>query len=347
MPAHFLVFIKKIHVCLHFKISNMFYLLRKAHLLQLFVGLSVLLFCGVEIFIKPLDTSLFCGSLPCATLLAQWLVGHPVGAHFLVFILFLLQVGLLFHYVRKSDFLDEENILSILFFCAISLGMGIFLPLSPAWFTITAALAVLNLSNYANNTSHSKTFLLLAGIVLGVATLFDLTALLLILFFILHILINQIDKLRDLMAMICGILLPYCYLFAYHYLAGSLLEYLHSFTLIRLHFPLFTQPHFTVFTFIALGMGLLLTIYVLVRIKVLYNNKLIVVRRRFLFLCVFFGFNILMLLTTNVVYPYSLHYVLIPVTVAIIAFIPVKNFAISTEILLMFLTASFVVMARF
>lgn len=323
----------------------MFYLLRKAHLLQLSIGVIVLLACGVMVFLKPLDISLFNNSLPCACAFSQWLSVHPVGTQFIALTFLLLQAALLLSYVRMSGFLDEENVLSILFFCAFSLGMGILLPFSPAWFTNTATLAVLNLINHTS-TSNSKTALLVAGIVLGAATLFDLTAVLLLVFFILYILINQIDKLRDLLATLCGILLPHLYLIVHHYLADSLPAYLHSFSQLHLHFPLFTQTHPSFYSLIAMGVALLLTIYVMVRLKVLYNNKLIVIRRRFLFLCVLFCFNIAMLLFTNIPLPYSLAYLLIPVTVFIIAFIPVRNFAISTEILLSLLTASLVVMAR-
>lgn len=323
----------------------MFYLLRKAHLLQLIVGVLALLGCGVMIFIKPLDVSLLNNSLPCSMALLQWTMSHPIGTQFLALIFLLLQGAMLFHYVRTCGFLDEENALSILFFCAFLLGMGIFLPLTPAWFTNTATLAVLNLSNRAFS-SNSKTPLLLAGIVLGTATLFDLAALLLLVFFILYVLIHQIDKLRDLLATLCGVLTPYLYLLAYHYFVGSLPTYLHSFSQLHLHFPLFTQTHYSLYALIAMPLGLLLTVYVMFRLKVLYSNKLIIIRRRFLLLCILFCFNLAMVLTSNVTFPLSLYYLIIPITVFTISFIPARNFAISSEILLALLTASFVVMAR-
>ena len=119
MPAHFLVFVKKIHVCLQFKIPTMFYLLRKAHLLQLSIGVMTLLACGVMIFLKPLDVNLFNNSLPCACALSQWLVAHPVGTQFFALTLLLLQATLLLGYVRMSGFLDEENVLSILAFTLV------------------------------------------------------------------------------------------------------------------------------------------------------------------------------------------------------------------------------------
>ena len=330
---------------MHIKKTDMFYLLRKAHLLQLFAGLIVLLLCGFFIFHKQFNVNILNNTIPCTVALSQWMLLHPLAAQFSALLLLLLQSALLFNFVRKSGFLDEENILSILFFCGFSLGMGILLPPSPAHFTNTAILAVLNLCNI--NAERSKSTLLFAGIILGTASLFDLTAILCIVYFLLHVLINQVDKLRDFLASLCGLLLPYLYLFAHHYFANSLPQYLHSFSQIQFHFPLFTQTHYTPYTFIAMAVGLLLTIYVMARLKVLYNNKLIIIRSRFLFLCMLFFFNIAMILTTNVPFPYSLAYLLIPVTVFTIAFIPAHNFAISSEILLAVLTASFVVMARF
>ena len=161
------------------------------------------------------------------------------------------------------------------------------------------------------------------------------------------VVISQIDKLRSLLAMLCGVLTPYLYLLAHHYFAGSLTQYLQSFSHIHFLFPLFNQHPLSLYTLIAMGVGLLLLIYVMARLRVLYQNKLIVIRRRYLYLCILFCFNIAMLLLSNTPFPYSLSYLLIPVTVYMIAFIPVRNFAISTEILLTILTASFVVMARF
>ncbi len=328
---------------MQFKKSNMFYLLRKAHILQLLVGVSALLLCGVEIFIKPLDISYFSNSLPCTDSLANWMILHPTGTHFFALLLLLLQSVLMFNYIRQSGFLDEENVLSLLFFCAISVGMGIFLPLTPAWLTNTAILAVLNISNQGTS-SISKTALLCAGIIIGTATLFDPAAALLLLFFILHVLISQIDKLRALLATLCGALISYLYLLAYHFFAGSLPNYLQSFSQIRFQFPIFT-PH-SIYALIAMGVCLLLVIYVMARVKVLYQNKLIVIRRRYLRLCILFGFTIAMMLISNVPFPYSLFYLLTPITVFIISFIPARNFAISSEILLMILTASLVVMGR-
>ena len=329
---------------MQFKNSNMFYLFRKAHLLQLFAGVVVLLLCGVEIFVKHFDVSALNDSLPCMVSLSQWLTQHPLAEKFFFLFLLLIQAALIFNYVRRSGFLDEENVLSILFFCVFSLGMGILLPPSPAWFTNTAILIVLNLVSFS--AAKSRFTLLFAGIVLGTASLFDLTAVLLTVFFLLYVLINQIDKLRDLLATLCGLILPYLYLLAYHYIAGTFPKYFHSLLHPHLFFPFFTQSHLSVYTIVAMALMLLLTIYVMVRLKVLYNNKLIVVRKRLLFLCILFCFNIAMLLVTNTPFPYSLSYLLIPVTVLTISFIPTRNFAISTEILLSLLTASLVVMAR-
>lgn len=327
-----------------FQFSKMFYLLRKSFLLQLFAAVAVLALGGYFIFSNDLSINYIDITLPSAQLLSAYLISHPSGAKVLLFVAMLLQGGLFYRYFRNSGFLDEENLLPIIFFFALLMGMGIFMPVSSTWIMNLLILLVLNINGDIQGKS-AKTATLLSGIIIGLASLYDLSALVFFIFYLLILLINRLEKMKEMMAAICGFVVTYIYVFAYHFFKGDLTDYAHSFQAIRFHFPLFTQSHFSLYAIIAAALLLLSLFYIVVRLKVYYDNKLIVMRKRFLALCLLAIFQLVMLVFSNLPFPYSLGYLMIPLTCFFISFIPSRNFSISTELLLGVYAAALVVLA--
>lgn len=324
----------------------MFYLLRKSFILQLLAALAALAVGGYFIFSNDLSISYIDTTLPSAQLLSAYLLSHPAGAKAILFITMLLQGGLFYRYFRNSGFLDEENLLPIFFFFAFLMGMGIFMPVSTAWIMNLTILIVLNINGDIQGKS-AKTATLLSGIIIGVASLYDPAAILLLVCYLLLLLINRLEKMKEMLVAICGVLITYIYVFAYHFFKGNLTDYAHSFSAIHFNFPLFTQTHFSLYAIAAAALLLLSLIYIVVRLKVYYDNKLIVMRKRFLALCLLAIFQLVMVIFSNMPFPYSLGYLIIPLSCFFISFIPSRNFAISTELLLCIYTASLVVLAIF
>lgn len=330
---------------MQFKNRNMFYLLKKNYLLQIFALVAVLVLCGVQIFFNSLETTYLDSCLPCAAALASAAVSHPLLLKISLFLSLLLQMWLLFRYVSVSGFLEEESILPSSLLFALLLAMGIFQPLSSASITNLAILLVLNLNGDFQGKS-APTTTLISGIIIGLNSLFDIAAALLLLFYVIMLFVNRLEKIKSVLTAICGVILVYIYLFSAHFFRGTLIELWNSFSHLHCSFPIFTQTYFSVYAFIAIALFALFSFYVMVRLKVQYDSKLILLRQRFLFLCVLFVFGILMLLTSNLPFPFSLTYLLIPATCYIVAFIPSRGFSIPAELLLCILSASLIVMAR-
>lgn len=324
----------------------MFYLLRKSFILQLLTALAALSVGGYFIFSNDLSISYIDTTLPAAQWLSVYLMSHPAGTKAMLFIAMLLQGGLFYRYFRNSGFLDDENLLPIFFFFAFLMGMGIFMPVSTAWIMNLVVLILLNINGDIQGKSV-KTATLLSGLFIGIASLYDITAFLLLVCYLLLLLIHRLEKMKEMLVALCGLLVTYIYVFAYHFFKGNLTDYLHSFRAIHFNFPIFTQTHFSLYAAAAAVILLLSLVYIIVRLKVCYDNKLIVMRKRFLALCLLAIFQLIMMFCSNMPFPYSLGYLIIPLSYFFISFIPSRNFSISTELLLCLYAASWVVLATF
>ncbi|MCQ2279334.1 MAG: hypothetical protein MJZ49_00850 [Bacteroidales bacterium] len=322
----------------------MFYLLRKSFILQLLAALATLAIGGYFIFSNDLSISYIDTTLPAAQSLSVYLMEHPAGAKAILFIAMLLQGGLFFRYFRNSGFLDEENLLPIFFFLAFLMGMGIFVPVSTAWIMNLSVLILLNINGDIQGKS-AKTATLLSGLFIGIASLYDIAAFLLLVCYLLLLLINRLEKMKEMLVAICGLLITYIYVFSYYFFKGNLTDYLHSFRAIHFNFPIFTQTHFSLYAASAAVILILSLVYIIGRLTVYYDNTLIVMRKIFLSLCLLAIFQLIMMVCSNIPFPYSLGYLIIPLTCFFISFIPSRNFSISTELLLCLYTASLVVLA--
>lgn len=322
----------------------MFYLLKKNYLLQVIALVAVVATGCFFIFAHPIEVvgfEIWLQRLDAAMLSA--IQTHPTGIKSSLFLILLVQMWLLYRYIRVSGFMDEETVAPLAIALALPLGAGIFTPFSPVWITNLVILIVLNLNLNAQGKS-SPTATLLSGVAIGIGSFFDYAAAVVLLYYIIFLLVNRLERIKSVLVALCGVALTYIYLFAYQVFAWSGYKFPELYVFPPLSFPMFTATHLSIYALIAGILFIILSLYIIIRLKVQYDNKLIALRQRYLFLCLLFVFALAIILAGNFAFPYSLGYLIIPVACFIVAITPSHGFSIPLEIMLVLYVAAFIVM---
>ena len=179
----------------------------------------------------------------------------------------------------------------------------------------------------------------MAGALVGIASLYDLTLLLLAVAVILILVTNRLNTLTDIFVALIGILVPYIYVAAYHFFVGNLTNYLASFSSISLQFPLLAARP-SIVSVVCIVVCFVLLIFILVKLKVRFDYKLIVIRKRFGNIHLLFIVSAAILFLTNLPFPQSLGYLFVPIALYLAAYAPSRRFSITKEVVLtLFITA--------
>lgn len=316
----------------------MFYLLQKDLRFQIFVLLALTgLFC-FQLFATPVSFCMYDTALPYALSLDEWTAFHPSAARIGILTLYGVQQLLLYSYFKRNRFADNETLIPCIALAAFLVVSGTATHCTPVLIANTAAIGMLRLSD-DSESRHLKSRLLLAGTLIGIVSLYDISLLLLAVAVILILVTNRLNTLKDIFVALIGILIPYIYVVAYHFFVGNMSDYLSSFTHLSFQFPLFSSRP-SIVAIICIIVCIALLIYILVKLKIRFDYKLIVVRKRFGNIHFLFIVSAAVLFLTNLPYPQSLGYLFIPISLYLAAYAPSRRFSISKEVVLtLFFTA--------
>ena len=316
----------------------MFYLLQKDLRFQLFVLLALTgLFC-FQLFATPVAFCLYDSSLPYALSLDEWAAQHQTGARIGILVLYIIQQLLLYTYFKENRFADNESMIPCIALAAFMVASGIATNCTPVFIANAAAIGLLRLSD-DSESRHLKSRLLVAGALVGTASLYDLSLLLLAGAVILILVTNRLNTLTDIFVALIGIFVPYIYVAAYHFFVGNLTDYLDSFSYISLQFPLFAARP-SIVSIVCLAVCFVLLIFILLKLKVRFDYKLIIIRKRFGNIHFLFIISAAILFLTNIPFPQSLGYLFVPIALYLAAYAPSRRFSISKEVVLtLFFTA--------
>lgn len=318
---------------------NMFYLLQKDLRFQITLLIAMTgLFC-YQLFTAPVNFLLYDPTLPYAESLAQWVPQHQLVTRTAVLTLYLLQQLMIFAYFKRSNFAEQESILPCLAMAAFTVAGGTGTFFTPVTIANTAIIGMMLLNN-DNETQHLKSRVLLEGILIGIGSLYDPTLLILVFAIIPFLHYNRLTKLRDFFVALIGVIIPYLYVSAYHFFTDDLSSYLSSYTQLSLQFPIFTATHPSVIALICTALCIISLIYVLVKLKIKFDHRVIPVRKRFGNVHFLFAFLFIITLLTNTPFPASLGYLFVPFAIYLAAFAPSSRLSLSKEVVLtLFFTA--------
>ena len=259
----------------------MFYLLNKYRNLQLLLSLPLLAWAAFTIFTQmtlcPPD-----GQMALFQSFCRFGVDNLLAVRIIAMMLLLLEILLVQRFYSVNKFAENRSFMPVFFLLLFLNVIKFFNTFTPAFFTMFALSFVMLVNT--DFESHGKNRIFASGIIIGLASLLDVNALWLFPFLIFAMFMGNVYRPKDTFVLLSGILIVAIYLFSYHYLTDTLLALFGSYkelTFFKLiHSSASVRDQ--IVDWVTIGVVLLATIYFSAVLKLYFDNKLIVLRKRFL-----------------------------------------------------------------
>ena len=289
----------------------MFYFLNKHSGLQLALSLGLLIWAWLTIFTQmtfaPVKGPSFLYQAIAPIFLAYPLLMKVTASLMLLLVVFFLQ-----RFFTQCKFSENQTYMPILLLLLL-LNAGHFLTrFTPAFFTlfffslVNVLMIRVEYDKLINNRIYS------VGMLVALATLLDVQAVWMVLFLVIALFSNRVTKSKEIIILFLGMVLVYIYLFMFFFMSDRLPEMVEAFR----HFHFFEIiRNFTALRPIQYGLGgylVLLLILNSVVVKVFFDNKLIVLRKRLVTTLFHILSCILMLLFSGLAFHDSLLYLMGP-----------------------------------
>lgn len=292
----------------------MFHVLNKNLNLQLFFIALLTGWAGWTIFTRmtffPSEGGMFLFQM----LSDLWIKAPFLIRIFVLIMVLTMTVGIIKHY-EKNHFYETHSYMPGIFLLLL-LNCGKFLhTLTPGLLTTFFLSLLLILYSPNDQSTRIKERIFTIGLLIAIATFLDISALGLILFFIMMIAINNVTSFKDILILLFGILFPYIYTFSIAFISNSLPQLLQSWHNLHLFEPIKQFTHLRIIDYVAMIWFVVVIIILMIRDKNLLDNKLIVIRQAFNNVNVLLFSMLLFLWLGMVPLPAALIYFVLPVSI--------------------------------
>lgn len=320
----------------------MFYFLQKHPILQVFIMIALGVFIGIHLFEQPIGYTLYNAGLPFSTPLAEAMSLHSELFRGVVLIIVLLESLLLYSYFKKGKFTENTSFFPIIWLLFFYSFGSFLMPITPIFITNLAVILLINLDSPSH---HSKTPVLLSGIVIGFATMYDPLAIAFLIYVAITLIIGKLEWFKDLLVALVGFLIPFIYVGTGFFFKGNIKGFFAAFDHLAIHPYLLTLPQMSHIMLVCLLVFGIFLPYAFIQIKLLSDNKLVVIRNRYIALNILLLVVFFMTLLSSIPLPYSLGYFAVPLSYYLSALVPEKKFSVNKELGLCLFAAAVVVMA--
>lgn len=302
----------------------MFHFLNKHIVLQIII--AILLFCwSVFTIFTNMTLVLPDGQGILYDTIYNHFVNNPVGMRVMAVVMLLFVILFLQLFYNRNKFSDIKTIMPIVFFLLL-INAGKFLySFAPASFTIPILTLIMLINTKDANEQPTKNRTFASGILVGLCSLIDPHSVLILLFLIISLLANRFSKFKEIVIAISGFLFVYIYYFATAYLfnkiplAVSYIQKYQFFGIIR------NFSSMKIMDWILGGYLLLSVLYATMALKLYFDNKLIVLRKRYLTIIILFFVMFVLMLFADSSFRYAILYVTIPVSLIFSLLTVLKN----------------------
>lgn len=248
------------------------------------------------------------------TILAENWMSHPLFMQIITGGVLLLKLVLLQLFFIRSQFFDNFNLLPSLIYLVLWIGTGGALQLSIIFF-VNFFIILLLLLNSGYQLHSVKNQVFTSGFILGLLFFADISTALLLFFVIGSLMVNRFSKIRDVLLMILGFLIPLIYVFAIYLFTNQYLLPLEDHFSIQT-FGFYPALHkLTVMEIVAFFVMILALLYSAATLTMIFSSRLIIMRRRLISINAMSITLFVILFITAFAYPVSLMYMLVPITV--------------------------------
>jgi len=255
---------------------------------------------------------------------AQFFSHYPFFGKGILIAVLLLQIILLQYYFIKNEFSAKSSLLPACLYLSILLLTSQLTIISPLFFTLFFFLATISI-NYTSSSVTSRNNVFWAGILIALGTCFDLSSSILLILVVVTLLINQFFKVKEIGILLFGFVLVYFYFFSYYFFTNNLNEWILTFQQVQILGILNQEVLLQTRVLIALSFLTIVYIYFMVRISIINEAKVVILRKRAVTLNANAALIILCLFISNSSYPYILGYLSAPIAIYLAALVPEKK----------------------
>lgn len=291
----------------------MFYYINKNSIIQWILILALFVWAVITIFTQmslfPADNQMILYQDICRF----WTL-HPLHYKITAVVMLLIEMTLVQWFYQANKLSENVTYLPMLFFLAL-LNAGQFLRMfTPSFFTIFI-MTIVMLSNIRNDNNESiKNRIFFSGVLIGINTLFDPIAIWIGLFVVMALIANRFSKAKEILILIGGLLTTYIYVFTAYYFSNQLPSLGKMLTSYPYFAIIHTFPTLRIIDMVMAGYVMLLTFYLSAVLKLYYDNKLIVLRKRLVTIHLLMFVTVVMLVFSDFDFQNALAYMLIPLT---------------------------------
>jgi len=232
----------------------------------------------------------------------------------IVIIILLAQIIILQLYYRKNEYSSKKSLLPACFYLSIFLLTKSLIVISPFFFMLLFFLIIIS-TNYTGNATTLKNNAFWVGMLIALATCFDVSSLILLVLAIITLILNHFSIIKEICILMFGFLLVYFYFFSFHFFVNNHNEWLLTFQQIKIleiyDKELLTRPP----TLIALITLSVLYLYFIIRTKIINDSKIVIQRKRIITLNSRAILMIACLFLSNSTYPNALGYLFVHLSV--------------------------------
>lgn len=293
----------------------MFYFLNKHTVLQLILSAALLIWAVFTVF-SQMTLCLPDGFPYLYHSIYEFLSAHASLMKVLAVLMLLLELLFVQRFFNVNKFTDNQSIMPVFFFLLFMNAGGFLKIFSPVCFTIFLTTFIILFNTKDDNEKPGKNRLYASGIIIGIVSLIDSCALGLLLYLMFSLFANRYSSFKEIVILISGVLMSYIYVFTCFFLSDSL-PALHE-SVRHLQFVGIVAQFKTlrIVDWVCAGFLLLSTVYFIARLKLYYDNRLIVLRKRY-------GTTVLLwlvLLLIGLVSPFDFHGTLVFQCLSIVLF---------------------------
>jgi len=258
----------------------MFHWLSKNLNLQLVLLFPLLGWAGWAIFTRmtlgPSEGSMFLFQY----IAKLWAMNDILVRIFALLMVLVMTIAVIQHF-HKRHFSDSLNYLPGVFLLLL-LNCGKFLyTFTPALLTDFFIALIMMMYSPNESAGKMKDRLFAFGMLIAVATFFDISAFGIVLFLIVMIAINNVTSFKDILILFLGLSFPYIWAFAIAFIVNGTSTFVQSWRNPSLFVPAKMFTSLRVIDYVAAAWFVMVTVFLMIRSKKLLDNKLIVIRQAF------------------------------------------------------------------
>lgn len=311
----------------------MFYYLNKHTVVQVVLIGCLLLLSGFRIFthmtLLPPD-----GQMILYRLLFPLWQTHPVHYKIIAIVLLIIEVFLIQGYYRTKNFAELPTFMPAFFFLLLMNTGNLLKTFTPAYFTIVFFTITMFMNMDGKKEQSAKSAVFFSGIWVGLSILFDPIAIWIALFVILALIANHCLGFKEFVILLSGILTTSLYVFTFYFLMDQWPQLKEA----CLHYPYFGIIHSSVpwkaIAIVKVSYFCLLLAYMVIILKLFYDNKLIVLRKHLVVVFLILIVSIIMLFFSMYDFQAGFIYLFIPISLYFSMLSLLKNRRVWHDILL-------------